>query len=166
MNLKEISFPVYRVGYIKPLQEEGVSFFLKVDNSIEVLDDRSVEAPTLAKRRLIMQSSTKLAKLTRAYFFLGDLIRDSDPKLWYIDSAGKVFQYIKSTMATLVSKKILNIIRINGGVLIEAEGTPGRFISLYPPTVEQKYISLLKLNKSHILYGFTKEYHTDTRRKI
>jgi hypothetical protein len=140
--------------------------------SVHIVDDKSIEGDTFGKRRtkLLLDSLTsgvKLQKINTCLFFLGDLIRVANNKLYFIDSQGKVFKYTKSRTVPLVYRKITNTIKIIGGILIEVEGIEGRFKALFPPNDVHKYAALLKESKnSYILYGYSEIYRSDTVRKI
>lgn len=169
MLLKEIVWPVYSLKTHSPIIEECVSFYTTKDfKSVEIVDDKSIPGETLAKRRLILYSQgTKLFVPKYALFFIADLVKFSTRDTWFIDSSGKIFQYKKHKMVPLVFKKITNIIKDIGATIIEVEGiSSARFKSLYPPTIEQKYAGLLKINNAYILYGFFKEQYKNTVRKI
>lgn len=133
-----------------------------------VVDDKNVPAPTLAKRRLmLLHSGVKLKPLSKAIFFLGDLVKIAKPKCWYIDSNGLIFNYKKSQTVKLVFRKIkaTHIIR-TGGAILEIEGIPSRFKCLYAPKPNEIYAGLLVSGLSYILYGVYETLHKDTRRKI
>ncbi len=167
MHLKDLNFPVFKLGTVKPLVEGNVTLYITKKNEIEIVDDKGIPGETLAARRLILKADdTPLAKIHTAIFFLGDLIRHATPDSWFIDSAGKLFQYHKRHRVRLVSKRITRVIREPGAILLEVEGIHFRIRCLYPPTVEQKYVSLLQNGQTYILYGFTNKKHEDTYRKI
>lgn len=168
MQLKEIVWPVYSLKGHPPIIEEGVSFYTTKDlKGIEIIDDKSISGDTLAKRRLLLYSQgVKLFIPRYALFFIADLIKFSIGNTWFIDAGGKIFQYKKHKMVPLVFKKITNTIKDIGATIIEVEDIPARFKSLYPPTIEQKYAGLLKINNAYVLYGFFKERYKNTVRKI
>jgi len=170
MNLTEIHWPVYKLGTEKPLEEDGVLFFIrngKETASIEILDDKTLPASSLAGRRLkLFSQGTKLFKLKLALFFLGDLIKIATKSMWFIDSSGNIFQYTKSKLVPLVFKRITNVVPSVGCSLIEVEDIMTRFKTLFSPLAEQKYAGLLKLDRGYILYGLYDTIHENTIRKI
>lgn len=133
-----------------------------------IIDDRNIDKPTLALRRLeLMKQKVKLKKLGRAMFFLADFIKIATRTTWFIDSNGKVFQYKKATSSKLIFKKIKNIFPMPaGGAIIEVEGIPSRFKTLYLPPLENTYAGLLKHGMAYILYGTYSDQHKNTRRMI
>jgi len=166
MKLSEIAWPVYKLGDAKPQEEDGVVFIIR-DNKLELIDDRNLPANSLAGRRLkLFVDGVKLFKLKYALFFLGDLIKISKSKTWFIDSKGVMFQYHKRIFAKLVFKKITKVIPSIACSLIEVEGLQARFKVLYPPDATQKYAGLLFFNKSYIIYGFYDKAYEETVRKI
>lgn len=174
--LDNISFPVYRLGVNKPQTLDKVTFFLMgkdteysdAEYKLLIVDDKSVAGDTLAKRRLrLMSRNVGLYSLTKAIFFLGDLIKLAKRKVWFIDAEGLVFNLSKTKMVPLVFKRISKVIHIpTGGAIIEVEGLAARFKTLFAPTIEQKYAALLVDGKSHILYGLYEHKYSDTRRSI
>lgn len=163
MNLNEIDFPVYKLGDEKPSVEDGVIYYYF--GKLEIIDDLSLEGENLGLRRARISDKDKF-KLKMAIFYVADLIKLSSPRTWFIDSSGKLFQYKKSKSVKLVSKKIIKVIKCVGYCLIEVQGVLHRFKTLYPPSENQKYASLLVLNRSYLLYGFSNEEHATTWRKI
>lgn len=176
MNLGDLVFPVYVVGKEEPLVDDGVAFYAYVKTSVEgddtdhvkVLDDKNLPQPSLATRRLILRDrGVPLHKLSKAIFFLGDLIKIADAKTWFIDSNGKVFNYRKTKRVPLLFKKIANITPLKGGgAIIEVEGIGTRFKTLLAPTRQEKYAGLLKVGIAYILYGLYKEDQPQSYRNI
>jgi hypothetical protein len=133
-----------------------------------IIDDKNLPGATLALRRLnLAANGIKLKKLGRATFFLADFIKLARKTTWFIDSAGNVFQYKKDLNVKLTFKKIKQIIPISsGGAIVEVEGIPTRFKTLYMPDVENTYAGLLQHGMGYILYGTYTEKYKDTRRMI
>jgi hypothetical protein len=174
-SLSEIVFPVFKIGIHKPIVENGLVFYYhereyasKEDTVTEakynVVDDRNLLGATLAQRRLqLTVEEVPLAKLSNAVYFLGDLIKIADPKLWFIDSAGKLFNYKRTTRAKLKFYKISQLIPIKtGGVIVEVEGLSQRFKALYKPTEDKLFVGVLHFGVALILYGFYDQKHTET----
>lgn len=176
MKLTEIAYPVYKLGSIQPITENGVSFFRKLRKTDEevvetklFLDNRNIDGFTLASRRLKMLSDgVQLYKLKTAVFFLQDLLKLSSPKVWFIDANGKVFRYIKTRTVKLVFRKIEKVIPIQtGGAILEISGLASRYKCLAKPSAYKKYAGLLQQEYgSYILYGTYDELPKDSRRKI
>lgn len=173
ISLKEIVYPVFKIGSERPLFEEGVVLFVHVgrsDDSITyyIVDDTTLDGNTLAERRIsLLRQGVKLKKLTRAVFFLGDLVKVATSSTWFIDSNGSVFRYSKRTSVKLTYKKIKKVIPIKtGGAIIEVEGIPNRFKCLYMPSKSKSYAGVLFYNMSYILYDLADIKYDDTRRKI
>lgn len=179
MNLSEISYPVFRLRNEKPNEHNGVFFYayenyyeedgeIKHRNVIRILDDRNIESDKLSMRRLaIKMTGAKLFKLTRAIFFLGDLIKIAKKDMWFIDSTGKLFQYKKTTRCKLKFHKITKVIAIpTGGAIIEAQGMTSRFKSLHYPEPDKLYVGVLHMGMAPILYGFYDQKYDDTWRMV
>lgn len=174
-GLNNIRFPVYKIGDEKPQETEGVHYFVygkDVEDSdgkivMKVVDDKKVDKPSLALRRLeIQKSGAKLYKLSKAIFFLQDLIKITKSTTWFIDTEGQVFQYKKSKRVNLVFRKVTKVLPIRtGGAIIEVEGLPFRFKTLFEPT-NARYAGLLSIGTAYILYGVYPEKPEDTYRYI
>lgn len=175
ISLTEIVYPVFKIGTEQPLFEEGVVLYIyyyhKDDDIVikyHIVDDRNLPGDTLAKRRLsLVKDGVKIKKLTRAVFFLGDLIKVAKPNIWMIDSVGNVFRYKKSKSVKLVYKPIKQIIPIKtGGAIIEVHGITSRFKCLYKPNSNIKYAGVIEYGMSYILYDLSTEQFDSTRRMI
>ena len=104
IELTAIVWPVFRLGEHKPTVEDGVVFYSKeyVDKDstdsfigFRLVDDKTVDAPTLGLRRLQLKyklDQSKLFPITRAIYFLVDLIKLAKPTTWFIDNHGNLFQ--------------------------------------------------------------------------
>lgn len=177
INLMEISYPVFCLGKDRPQTENGVVLYItrtrqedseELITTYKIVDDKNVEGNTLALRRLrLLREGVPLKKISRTVFFLGDLVKVATSAMWFIDSAGVVFRYVKHTRTKLEFKKIKNVINIStGGAIIEVEGIPSRFKSLFAPKPSEIYAGVLKYGVSYILYGFYMEQFQDTWRLI
>lgn len=175
MDIKKISFPVYKLEDHPPSKEGDVLFYAKQDKKgtkVKVIDDTSIEGDTFGKRRtrlmlLAASGEVQLQKINTAVFFLGDFLRIAKPNTYFIDSTGKVFKYTKARTVPLVCRRITKVIKQVGTTLLEIDGIPSRFQSLFPPNDTHKFASLLKLSAhNYLLYGFNEEMHRDTVRKI
>lgn len=178
MNLSEISFPVFKLGINKPIEEDGLLYYSKeyvnIDSmetkaSFRIVDDRDAPGANLGIRRLhIRHYNPKLMfPIRTAFYFLGDLIKNAKPNVWYIDTTGKLFQYKKTTRAKLTCHKIKQVLPLNGlGAIIEVEGMTQRFKCLYSPKKDQRFVGLLNLGMGRILYGFYDEYFSSSSRAV
>ncbi len=171
MKFNEIQFPVYRLGLEKPSEVEGVSFYHRIygngKEKILIVDDKTWHHETLGQRRLKVKMSgeTDLFPISNAIFFLGDLIKLSTPKTWFIDTNGKIFNYTKTTMTKLLIKPISKVIPLDGGCIIELKDIQTRFKCLYKPQYE-KFGGVIKYGHMYILYGLYEDQPKDTRRMI
>lgn len=170
--MREIAYPVFNIGTTKPFFEEGVHFYIRYEQDktpgYSIVDDKTIEGDTLAKRRLmLLKQGVPLKKLSKAIFYLGDLIKVAKASIWFIDSKGTVFNYKKQTFSKVISRKITRIIPINtGGAIIEVEGIMSRFKVLFTPNPYVKYASLVVDGLSYILYSLHEEPPNIKSRKI
>lgn len=178
MKLSEISFPVFRLNTQKPSVEEGVLYYMtesfnkdtaEFKSRIRIVDDTTLPFETLSRRRLQLKAAgAPVYPLKRAVFYLADLVKLSSQKHWWIDSAGKIFQYIKTGRAKLTSHKIAKILPLKGmGYVIDIEGISQRFKVLYKPAESYKYATIINGGINlRFLYGLTEEKHQDSWRVI
>lgn len=173
IDLSQVSYPVFKLGTEKPQREGTVLFYLKhmvedgVDShTISIVDDTSIDKPSLSQRRLLlMREGVPLKKIRSAVFFLGDLIKLAYSKAWFIDSSGLLFTYNKSRMTSLLCKPISKIMPMkSGGAIIEVEGI--RYKTLHTPRNTSKYAGILQDGINTILYGIYEEPFKNTVRKI
>ncbi len=179
MNLAEISYPVFRLRNERPSTSNGIEFYayeryeetdegLICHNVIRIVDDKSINNEKLSLRRLAVKAAGgKLFRLTRAIFFLSDLIKFANKKQWFIDSKGKIFQYIKTTRCKLRYHRITKVIAVpTGGAIIEAEGAAARFKSLHYPEYDKTHVGILHMGVSQVLYGFYDQQYKDSWRMV
>lgn len=173
----EIVYPVYSIlGSAVPSTDGTVSFTYseslddeeQLTYSFKVIDDKSINKPTIGLRRLqISAKGNTLQKLGKAIFFLGDLIKIAKRSTYFIDSNGIVFQYRKSTRAKLHFKKLTQVIPIaTGGAILEVDGIMSRFKCLFQPRTLELYVGVLEFGKSYILYGLYEQPYKSTWRMI
>ena len=163
---------MYKLEKLKPVEEAGVVAYVRNDQ-LYIVDDTNIDKATLGERRLQLANQNfetkqfNLYKLKNAIFFLGDLIKLATAGQYFIDSAGLVFNYKKTTIVPLIFKKIKQIIPIKtGGAIVEIEDIPSRYKCLYMP-VDKHYAGLLELSsREYILYGLYATPQKATRRKI
>lgn len=122
---------------------------------VKLLDDKNIKQDTLSRRRLAMQGQgAPLYPLRKAAFFLGDFIKLAQSGYWFIDVYGRLFTYKKSTRAKLTFHKIKKIIPGKAtGSIIEVEGIPSRFKTLYIVKDYMTYAGILNYHGMSILYG-------------
>lgn len=176
MNLGQIIFPVYVLGSQKPNTQDNVVFYASSHEKVEtenvvkirIVDDRNLPQLTLAGRRLALkEKKVTLHSISKAVFFLGDLIKLADSKKWFIDSSGQIFDYKKQKRVPLVFKPIQSIIPLKtGGALVEVKHVGSRFKILLAPTGREQYAGLLQVGAGYILYGLYEEQQADTFRMI
>lgn len=173
IDLSQVVFPVFKIGNEQPTTIDGISIFISRNTSTDeiqykVLDDKTIDKPTLAARRLhLLNKKVSLKPLRTAIFFVADLIKIADSKTWFIDSKGNIFNYRKSKFCKLTCHRILEIIPIStGGAILVLEGIVPRVKTMYY-SEEYKYASILNLDTfTHILYGLHENKFKDTKRKI
>jgi hypothetical protein len=163
------------LGLSKPLTVDKVTFYAtiheedgKTITNIVIVDDKNIEGDTLGLRRVsLLRDGVRMRRLSKAIFFLGDMIKLATSKTWFIDNNGMVFNYKKTQSAKLNFKRISKVIPIStGGALLELEGSTARYKSLYAPTPQEKYAGILTIGAMSILYGVYDTKYDNTTRRI
>ena len=175
--MKEISFPVFKIGEsatirVKDTIKYTYNEYLLADGItlrkvVALLDDTSIDRPTLGLRRLVLKAQgVPLVRLSRAIYFISDIV--AKPSSLYIDSNGKLFRYKRTKRVSLVFKKIAKMIPNQSGLgsIVEVENIPSRFKTLVHASKAYKYAGLLEVLGGYILYGLYTEKHDNTVRKI
>lgn len=177
INLAQICFPVFKLGEKQPTTENGRVFYqsdyvllddASTKTNIRVIDDKNIDKSTLGLRRLRLKvDGEQLYPIGKAIYFLVDLVKLAKATSWFIDNTGLIFQHSKRTRVKLKCCKIKQVLPLNGlGAVIEVEGIPQRFKTIFKPKPEEIYAGVLILNAGYILYGFYTELQKDTWRKI
>jgi hypothetical protein len=175
--LQAITWPVFKLSEKEPNRKDGLVFFYTeyVDDSndtnltYKIVDDSNLPQKTLGLRRLALQKDPKikLHKISTAVYFLADLIKLAKANTWFIDSAGKIFQWKKYTRAKLTTKKIKQVLPADGiGCVLEVVGLSQRFKSLQRPQDYHQYAVFLVINQMHILYGLSDVARKDSWRLV
>lgn len=165
------------MGSKKPEEHNGLVFVvtesIKIDSAVvstnyRVIDDKNLVGETLQARRLqlLKNKTAKMYPLRDAFYFLGDFIKVAKPRVWFIDSSGRVFNYKKSTRAKLQFLEIEKIIPSGGFGFIVCLQNGLRFKVLYKPFLGSKWAGVLTVNKMPILYGVYAERQKETWRSV
>lgn len=172
----EISYPVFFLGNKKPTTVDGVTFYHYlyekdevVREVIKIVDDKSIPGDSIGLRRLRLKAEggADLYIMGTAIYLLNNLVKHAASGKWYIDNLGKVFTYKKTTRASLEFRKITRIIKnSSGGCILEVDGIPGRFKTLYEPLESERYAGMLKYGIGYILYGLYDRMYDNTWRMV
>lgn len=174
--MKDLVWPVYRLGEKKPTVEDGVVFYqaeyadidtAEIRRNIRIVDNKNIDKPTLGLRRLIASTTQSLFPIGSAVYFLIDLIKLAKATTWFIDSHGRVFQHKKIKRAKLRTHKITQVLPATGiGCVLEVEGLVFRFKSMRAPESWQQYAGILYMDGGHMLYGYYEYPIKDTWRLV
>ena len=167
MNLEKIVWPVFRLGEKEPFRDNGIIYYateyLDLDtddhtSTLRIVDDRNIDKDTLSRRRLeLLAQDVQLFPIRQAVYFLGDLLKLAKPTTWFIDSSGTLFQYAKSQRAKILAKRIVRVLPTTGlGAVIELEGIPHRFKTVFKPEDDDEYAAVLQTGLTYIFYGLYK----------
>ena len=175
--MSQVSFPVFRLTSKKPEVADGVIYYSNsyldqdtglIDTHIKLVDNKAEKGETLGQRRLRMSSNgAPMYPLRIAIYFLGDFIKLAKSGYWFIDNNGNTFTYKKSMYARLTFKRITKIIpSTSTGSIIEVEGIPDRFKTLFTAQSTDKYAGIIEYKGISIFYGLYDKQYKDTRRMI
>lgn len=130
----------------------------QLSSNYRIVDDKSVDKPTLGLRRLAL-SGKKLFPIGSAIYFLSDIIKLAKSTTWFVDSTGHVFQHKKSTRAKLTAKRIKQVLPAQSlGCVIEVEDLAQRFKCMKAPESHEKYAVVLEIGiNQYLLYGFCEQ---------
>jgi len=176
MRLQEIVFPVFRLGEKEPLEQDTWLYYkaeysdkdtAKHTTNFRLVDDKSIDKPTLGLRRLILLQKYNMFPIGTAIYFLIDIIKLAKSTTWFIDSHGKVFQHKKTKRAKLTTKKIKQVLPADGiGCVLELEGIASRFKTMKQPETYEKYAGVLHMDNSYLLYGYFESSQKDSWRLV
>lgn len=168
--MREVVFPAYKLPRL-PTVTNGVLYYEYVTNSRgykSVIDDYNQRGDSLAKRRLnLLKAGTKLYNFKASCHFLIDLVKLSKAtsNAW-IDAKGRLFQHRKNKFYRVESFPIKRVLQLTGKVLVELEGDPVRYVSLYGPRNKHQVGLLLCSDTERIFFGFADPDVTIHRRSI
>lgn len=137
----------------------------EIVSKVSILDDTSIDADTLGKRRLLLkEKGVPLLRINKVFYFVGDIIKSSSNM--FIDNTGRLFKYTKTRSVPLIFRKIIKKWNnpIGAGTIIEVDGIPTRFKTL--SRSGHSVAGLLEVDNGFILYGTYNEMYKDTRRKV
>lgn len=176
MRLQEIVFPVFRLGEKQPETIDNVTLYkseysdkdtAEHTSNYRIVDDKSIDKPTLGLRRLALHGKASLFPIGSAVYFLVDIIKLAKSTTWFIDSHGMVFQHKKTTRAKLTTKKITKVLPAEGiGCVLELEGVSHRFKTMKHPENYERYAGVLYMDNSYLLYGYYEHPQKDTWRLV
>ena len=177
MKLQEIVWPAYRLSEKPPSFTEGITYFHTeyMDDSrdttvnMRVVDDKSIDQPSLGRRRLVLSQDdkVKLYPINAAIYFVADLIKLAKSTTWFIDSSGTLFQYQKTRRARVIVRRITKVLPTEGlGAVIELEGIAHRFKTVFKPDADAEYAAVLQCGLSYIFYGLYRDKPNESWRMV
>lgn len=178
IELKDLSFPVFKLLDRPPTVKDGLVFYYSENKDLDsaqtfiryrLIDDKNLPFATLGQRRLQLKldKDAQIFPINKAIYFLGDLLKIAKTNTWFIDSEGQLFTHKKSNHATLTFRKIVKILPTKGmGAIVEVEGIPSRFKTIFRPRDGEEYAGILVYKNTFIFYGFYKDKLKDSWRKI
>lgn len=162
-SLRDIRFPIFGVtnSYKKIWEEFGVLYIRTTKDF--VLDNKNLEGNTLGERRAKIKGSEKY--IPRITIFNVPQLLNTKYKT-FIDSNGIPFKYVKHSYVPLTYHKVIRKTRTDEGYILEFKDTTYMVKVHYADALGIKYVGLLNTQLGDILYEFTDEYKTNTRKKI
>lgn len=154
----KIEYPAFLLPSDNWWQQDGLVF---LDNGI--LDDRNVNNKSLGFRRLISSRKTELYPLTKCVNSLVELIKSNHH--YFIDSRGMCFEYVKTLLCDIKTKKITKVVLRETYSIIWVSGVNFPFRVPNPP---QKNFAVILYYKSlpWLLYGYSDTVLKKLKRKV
>lgn len=157
-----IQFPIYKMGKIESIETTPLGkVYVTTIRDKYVLDDTSLPASTLGRRRLILQyQGANLYKLRAKVDTLKQLIKFPS-KTKFVDSNGYIFTYKKGKKRyKVVSCKILSKSFYDEGYILHIEDYPTPHYVPHRSTVDNcNFVSIMLTNQGPLVYDYTEEYH-------
>lgn len=160
-RLHEVAFPVFMLPRGEEL--EIVDGLVRVYG--KVVDDRNVNQPTLALRRL-HTPMPHVYRLRRALETPVDLIKCRKTNI-FIDSLGYIFYYRRTISTKVKCHRVKDVISKDTYSLLILEGIPSPFKVTRPPPPGHKYAYILyRRDRPWLLYEYLVDKAKDLMRKI
>lgn len=158
-NIHKIRLPAYILPSSNWHTQDGLVY---VDNGL--VDDRNMPGATLGIRR--MQTPQKgLLPLKKSVTNLLGLIQSKSHA--FIDSKGMLFIYEKTKFCKLRYSRIRRVDRKGTASLVWVRGIKSPFTVPRPPESGRTWVGIIYLHEvPWILYEYSTEYKSDTRRKV
>jgi hypothetical protein len=156
-NIPNIVFPIYKLHTDNVSLGDGILFI-----EGEILDDTNMPGESLGRRRL-QTPFGGLYKLPKGSYDLDYLFKYKH----FIDSAGKVFTYEKTSRQDLKHYKLKRVEKKDIKSLLWFFDIPFPIEATRPPDERYPFARILCLNgHPWFVYDFTLEKGKDTKRKI
>ena len=156
---KNISFPVYTLPSSDWELADGLLFL-----EGKILDDKNMPGETLGIRR-IQTPHKNLFRLNKQLSNICGILKQSTS--CFIDSKGRAFIYMKSTMCKLKYYKIREVVKRDTMSLLWVEGVNFPFTIPRPPEQGMLWAGILHFHGlPWILYEYSETKLKDTRRKV
>jgi len=169
LGLHNIEFPIYNIteNYIKIWEELNVVYIL-TNSGTYILDNKNLGGETLGERRLHINNDLYIPRKT--YYSVTQLIRSN--KTLFLDNKGNIFRYKKEKFVDLKYykikkiKEIINKDKLISECVITLQGIEYPIKINCNEAFEAKYVGLLHTDFGIVLYEYSAEKKTNTRRKI
>lgn len=170
LNFWKIQFPIYPLR-AEPQLIDNILFTENNKGEYLVIDNKNMPGPSLGIRRIQHLKASRSDIVYRKLFILKYPIHDFISILRksifrFIDSSGKVYNYIKTTFVPLETYKIKSYQEFPEGYVIHVSNLHCCFFSHRAPNLQEKYVQVLRMGRGFLMYGFTTEHKKATRIKI
>lgn len=158
-NLSNISFPVFIIREHNNIVNEKGRIIVHTNHGEYIIDNRNLTGSSLGQRRLRINEKPKYI-LKKAIYTCKDLIKCYNKT--FIDSKGKIFNYIKMKTVPLIYKRIVK--RVGTIIYLKDINCPFSIPKDLDPDI--KYAGVLKIDQGYLLYDLSYTFKKRTWRKI
>lgn len=166
MNLQDIVYPIYKIGYNSTVYKDDLGRTLvKNVYGVYILDNKNLLGSTLAARRRKI-NEPNIFKLKGTIFDLAQLIKNSG-NCWYVDAEGNTFIYNKTRYYNIIYREIVERHIIEGkGTLLKLKGIDQSLLVSNKLAIHNEYAGIILYNGGYILYELTTIKKKDTRKML
>lgn len=170
LNFWKIQFPIYPLK-AEPQLIDNILFTENNKGDYLVIDNKNMPGATLGIRRIQHIKASSSDIVYRKLFVLKYPIHNFISILHkgvfrFIDSSGKVYNYIKTKFVPLETYKLKSYQVFPEGYVIHVHNLHCSFFSNRAPNLQEKYVQVLRMGRGFLMYGFSTEFKKTTRMKI
>ena len=173
MLLRDILWPIYPLPNKAEFKDyNGLKLIRPLSSeSFLVLDAPKIEESTIGRRRLKFSSAPnlenfKLFNLSVPIHRYSDIFFYIDKYKSYVDSSGRVFNYIREKYYPLKYHQIKKFQEVDEGYLVFVRDIHMPFFINREPLLEETYAGILHIGRGYVLYSIEATKLADTRRMI
>ncbi len=173
MNLSQVKWPIYTLN--KHIELKTYNNIILARNSSDqgfrLLDTIDTDTLSLGLRRIKYKAAPSvenfsLYKLYAPIYRYSDVFQYLSDTHLFIDSSGKIINYITSRYAPLKYHKIIKFREVYSGYIIYVRDIDAVFFMNREPSIYEHYAAILHIGKGYALYGLSEKVEDNFRRRI